>query len=249
VLLKKKGVDPPPDPEDESPEVKKAPTQNLLAGSALSSTSTLPVQIAWSATDAEGSIAAYELQQSTDGGPWTDVALSSATATTAKPTLGAGKTYQFQVRAQDGAGNWSGWKPGPTFKVNVLQETDTNIGYTPTTSWGSQSLSSASGGALRYASASGDVAKLSLGSGVLNVGWVAPKGSDRGKAEAWVDGVKAKDVDLYASGSQSRKVVFTKNALSASQAHAIEARVLGQKNASSSGTRVDVDAFVVLSSP
>jgi hypothetical protein len=93
------------------------------------------------------------------------------------------------------------------------------------------------------------VAKLSLASGVLNVGWIAPKGPDRGKAEAWVDGVKAKDVDLYVSGTQSRKLVFTKNALSASQTHAMEARVLGTKNASSSGTRVDVDAFVVLSAP
>ncbi len=43
-------------------------------------------------------------------------------------------------------------------------------------------------------------------------------------------------------------MVFTKNKLSASQAHALEVRVLGQKNAASSGTRADVDAFVVLSS-
>ena len=247
LLLKKEGTCGGPPPGG-APEVKKAPTQNLLTGSALSSTSALPVQIAWSATDAEGPIAAYELQQSTDGGnTWTDVPLSSATATTAKPTLEAGKTYQFRVRAEDDEGNLSGWKAGPSFKVNVLQETDANVGYTGT--WGTQSLTSASGGTLRYASASGHLAKLSLASGVLNVGWVAPKGSDRGKAEAWVDGVKAKDVDLYASGTQSRKVVFTKNGLVASQAHTFEARVLGTKNASSSGTRADVDAFVVLSSP
>ncbi len=210
-------------------------------------TSTVPVKLDWSATDAGSGVAGYELQQSTDVGPWTNVALPSATTTTAKPTLEAGKTYQFQMRAKDNAGNWSDWAKGQSFKVNVLQETDTNIGYTGT--WGTQSLSSASGGALKYASASGDVAKLSLGSGVLNVGWVAPKGVDRGKAEAWVDGVKAKDVDLYATGTQSRKVVYTKNGLSDSQARAVEALVLGTKNASSSGTRADVDAFVVLSSP
>jgi len=233
-------------PVDEAPEVKKAPTQTLLTGSALSSTSTIPVKLNWSATDAEGAVAGYELQQSTDGGPWTDVTLSSPMATTVTRNLEAGKTYQFQVRAQDGAGNWSDWKQEQSFKVNVLQETDGTVSYTGT--WGTQSLSSASGGSLRYASASGDTAKLTLGSDALNVAWVAPKGKDRGKAEAWVDGVKAKDIDLYVSGAQSRKTVFTKNGLSASQPHTIEVRVLGQKNAASSGTRADVDAFVVLSS-
>jgi hypothetical protein len=32
---------------------------------------------------------------------------------TITPSLEAGKSYQYQVRAQDGAGNWSAWKSGP----------------------------------------------------------------------------------------------------------------------------------------
>ncbi len=234
------GVTPPVG--DVTPPVVKPPAQTLLTGSVLG-TSTLPVKIGWSATDDSGGVTSYELQQSTDGGAWTGVALSSATATSATPKLEAGKTYRYQVRAQDSAGNWSGWKPGPSFKVNVLQETDTAISYTG--AWSAQSLSGASGGSLKYASTGGHLAKLTGGS-ILNVGWVAPKGTDRGTAEAWVDGVKANDVDLYSSVAQPRRLVFTKNQLSASQAHAIEARVLGTKNAASSGTRADVDAFVVL---
>jgi hypothetical protein len=65
----------------------------------------------------------------------------------------------------------------------------------------------------------------------------------------WLDGVKVATVDLYSSSEQPRKMVFTKNDLDSSQAHTLEVRVLGTKRTESSGTRVDVDAFVVLSSP
>jgi hypothetical protein len=234
-------------PGDTSPPVVKEPTQTLTTGATLgtasSTTPTLPAKISWSATDSDG-IAAYELQQSENGGAWTNVSLSSATTTTAKAQLQAGKTYSFQVRAKDQKGLWSEWKPGPTFKVNVLQETASAIGYTGT-SWSTQSLSNASGGALKYASTSGNSAKLNP-SRALSVAWVSPKSTDRGKAEAWVDGTK-KDVDLYYSGgTQMRRVVFSKNQLDPAVSHELEVRVLGTKSASSSGTRADVDAFVVL---
>ncbi len=61
----------------------------------------------------------------------------------------------------------------------------------------------------------------------------------------WIDGVKAVTVDLYASSAQPRNMVFTKS-WTTSASHTLEIRVLGTKNASSSGKRVDVDAFVAL---
>ena len=75
--------------------------------------------------------------------------------------------------------------------------------------------------------------------------WVASTGANRGKAEVWVDGVKTQTVDLYSSSAQPRKMVFTK-AWSTSANHTVEVRALGTKNAASTGTRVDVDAFVAL---
>ena len=98
---------------------------------------------------------------------------------------------------------WSGWKQGPTFKVNVFQESDSAVIYTGT--WSTQNIASASGGSLRHASAAGDSAKLDLRRSALNFAWIAPKGADRGKAEAWVDGV-AKAVDLYSSTLQVAQV-------------------------------------------
>ena len=107
-------------------------------------------------------------------------------------------------------------------------------------------MTSASGGSLRHASAADASASLASFSNALNVAWVAPKGPDRGKAEVWLDGALASTADLYTATLQPRKSAFAKNGLDPAVAHALEVRVLGTKNASSSGTRVDVDAFVVL---
>jgi N-acetylneuraminic acid mutarotase len=231
-------------PGDTLPPVVKPPAQSLVTNPTLG-TVEVPVKLSWSGTDSASGISHYELQQSIGGGPYTSVPLSSATATTKTPSLEPGKTYRFQVRAQDQAGNWSGWKQGPSFTVNVLQESDSSIGYVG--AWSTESLSSAYGGSLKHASAGGKSAKLTFSGS--SVAWVASKAKDRGIAEVWMDGTKINNTDLYSSTVQWRKVVFAKNQLSALQPHTIEVRTLGTKNASSSGTRVDVDAFVVLSLP
>jgi hypothetical protein len=221
--------------------VVQAPTQNLNANFQLNST--VPVRIQWSATDANG-IASYELQQSTNGGAFTAVALPLATTKSVTPKLGVGNTYAFRVRAKDNAGNLSNWKAGPTFKVNVLQENSSAVAYTG--AWSTQNITNASGGTLRYASAAGASASLTSISSALNVAWIAHKAANRGKAEVLVDGTLANTVDLYSSTLQPRNSAFVKNALNPAVAHTVKVRVLGTKNASSSGRRVDADAFVVL---
>jgi hypothetical protein len=79
-----------------------------------------------------------------------------------------------------------------------------------------------------------------------DVGWVAHKGQDRGKAEVWVDGIKVKTVDLYATTELPRKVAYSTLLTSTPSPHTLGVNVMGQKRAASSGKRVDVDAFVVL---
>ena len=232
-------------PGDTLSPVVKPPSQSLVTGPALG-TEEVPVKISWSGTDSGSGVAQYELQQSINGGPYASVSLPSATAVTKTLSLEPGKTYRFQVRAQDQAGNWSGWKQGPSFTVTVFQESDSAIGYVG--AWNTQSLSSAYGGSLRYASTGGNSAQLTFSSG-SNVAWVASKGKDHGLAEVWLDGAKVKTVDLYSSTAQWRKAVYAKSQLNTLASHTIEVRALGTKNASSSGTRVAVDAFVVLSLP
>ena len=225
-----------------------APEANSLAkGFVLNSTlgtSAIPVQLTWSATDGGGSgIAGYQLQQSTNGGAYQDVALSPVTTTTITPSLAPANTYQFQVRAQDQAGNWSAWQQGPNFRVDTYQESYSAIIYGGT--WRTQSLSSAYGGALKYAKGVG-TEKATFAFTGSEVAWVAPRNSNRGRADVYVDGTKVATVDLYAASEQSRQVVFSLAGLDPSVSHTLEVRVLGTKNAASSGKRVDVDALVVL---
>lgn len=82
-----------------------------------------------------------------------------------------------------------------------------------------------------------------------SVRWVATKGLDRSRTEVWIDGVNVGGIDLYAASEQPRKMAFAKTGLSASEPHALEVRVLGTRNSVPNGSRADVDAFTVLSSP
>ena len=69
-------------------------------------------------------------------------------------------------------------------------------------------LSSAYGGALKYASGAGSERATFTFTGD-EVAWVARTGPKQGQAEVWVDGTKAKTVDLYSPTVVSRPVVFS----------------------------------------
>src|ERR671910_541832 len=194
--------------------------------------------------------ASYQLQQSINGGAYTNVALPSATATTISRSLAPGtNTYRYRVAAKDKAGNLSAWASGPSFKVTAFQESSSAIVDTGT--WTTSALSGAYGGSVQSASALGRDATFTVPTGTKNVAWVSYRGN-RGKAQVWLDGVQQdakpsvtgiQPFDLYSSTVQVRKVVFSK-AVSPTTTHKLEVRVLGKKNTSSTSTRVDIDAFV-----
>jgi hypothetical protein len=169
------------------------------------------------------------------------VSLPSATATVKYLKLAPGGTYQFRVRAHNSAGNWSEWKPGAQFVVDPAQEDSAAIVYTG--AWTQQADSSAYGGGTRFATAAGTTARFTFTGS--NVAWVTSRDVNRGNAQVWIDGVQVKTLSLYASSAQPRRIVFTQDWAS-SGTHTLEIRVRGTKDAASSGTRVDVDAFVVL---
>jgi hypothetical protein len=229
------------------PIITNAPTQSLVKFSTLTPT-TVRVKIGWLGTDNVSGVR-YELEQSTNGGPYSSVALSSPSAISILRFLTPGNTYQYRVRAQDTAGNWSAWKEGEAFKVNVLQGTNSAITYAG--SWATQNFAEALGGAVRYASTSGSSAKINI-SNALSIGWVSARGPDRGKADLYPDGIHRTSYgspDLYLPTTEWRKVAFAKNGMNPSVPHTLEVKVLGQKRDASSGTRIDLDAFVVLSRP
>jgi hypothetical protein len=114
----------------------------------------------------------------------------------------------------------------------------------PAGKWTRTALSGAYGGYVKYASASAARARFAFTGD--EVAWVSTKSANRGKAEVWLDGVKLATVDLYSPALQARRVVFSQGGLDPTKVHTLEVRVLGTKNAASSGKRVDVDAFIAL---
>jgi hypothetical protein len=232
---------PSPSPIDATAPTVQAPLRDLPTGSTLG-TSTVPTRISWSATDDQSGIAGYELQQSVNGSTFKGVGLSSTTSTTKTLQLQPGNTYQFRVRATDGAGNTSDWTSDPSFALDTQQESSTGIVYAG--SWTQQAVTSAYGGGVKYASANESAAQFTFSG--QNVAWVATKGPNRGKAAISVDGMVLKTLDLYASATQPRKVVFSMSTLDPTISHTTMVQVLGTKRIGASGTSVDVDAFVVL---
>ncbi|CAA9450783.1 MAG: Serine protease, subtilase family [uncultured Rubrobacteraceae bacterium] len=224
---------------DTTAPVAETPAQSFVTPSTLG-TSAVPVKLTWSATDnTDGSgIASYQLQQSVNGGTYSNVTLPSATTTTITPSLTPTYTYRFRVAAKDKVGNVSDWAYGPSFKVNAYQENATAVTY-PSGTWTRAYLSGAYGSYVKYAKTSGARTKLSFTG--RNVAWIAPKSSTRGKAEVYVDGTYVQTVDLYSSSTLARQVVFSKS-WATSESHSLEVRVLG----TSGRPMVDVDAFMVL---
>jgi hypothetical protein len=228
----------PPTSDTTAPAVQ-PPVQALPTGATLG-TSAVPTKISWSASDDSG-VAGYTLQRSVDGGSFQAVSLPTATTTKTLQLL-PGSTYQFRVSATDSVGNTSGWTTGPQFLVDPYQEDSAAIVYAGT--WAQQSLTSAYGEAVKYASTKGSTAQFTFTG--RNVAWVSTKGPNMGKAAVSVDGVVVSTHNLYNSTVQPRKVIFSQSGLDPAVSHTIAVQVLGTKHSASSGTRVDVDAFVVL---
>ncbi len=186
--------------------VAKAPMQHILPGSTIGTT-TVPVRLRWSATDATGTIEQFRLQESVNGAPYKGVALPTPTTATINRSLIVGYSYRYRVRALDNDGNPSAWAYGSSFTVARYQETHGAVSYSG--GWRSATLSGASGGGVRYATKAGTQATFSFtGRGVA---WVAPKGPSRGEAQVYLDGVSIGKVSLYSTESTARRVVLSRS--------------------------------------
>jgi subtilisin family serine protease len=220
-------------------------TSQLRLGSSTSSPPNyVPGKLEWSGQDASG-IAKYELQQSTSGGAFANLPLSSSTDTTKVVNLEPSKSYRFQVRATDTKGNVSTFAVGASFTPSVNQESSSRIVDSGT--WTTASLTNSSGGSVQYASTAGRLATYSVPAGSKNVAWVTTLSPSRGKAAVTLieNGARKTPVtvDAYLASSLTRSVIFAQ-ALDPSKTYKVEVKVLGTKSSASTSTRIDVDAFV-----
>jgi hypothetical protein len=196
--------DPPVRYRDRTAPNTTAPVARLGGGSL---GSTIPVTLSWSGTDTGWGIAAYQLQQSINGGAWTSVALPSATSRTIARALNPGVEARYRVRARDKAGNYGAWDYGPTFKAVIVSDSNGALRYAGT--WSRAADVAALGGFLHESTQSG--ASVTFTWGARDFAWVAERGPDHGKARVYIDGVLVASVDLYAATPQSRRFVFTRH--------------------------------------
>jgi Beta-propeller repeat len=107
--------------------------------------------------------------------------------------------------------------------------------------WRGVSDSNASGGSYRISNVKNDSVTYTFKG--TSVTWVTLTGPDQGKAQVLIDGASKGTASLY-SATPHWQVQRTFGGL-ANKAHALVIKVLGTKNASSTGTSIAVDAFKV----
>ena len=214
--------------------VTSAPARSFVVGTTAGST--LPVRLAWVATDAGTGIARFELQRRTDGGTWLDVS-TTLTAPSISAGLAPGHTYQFRVRGIDGIGHVGAFATGSSFHVTSIADSSPTIAYGGT--WVTQRSSSDLGGTLRSATAAGASATVTVTG--RSFAWVAEVGPTQGSARVYVNGVLVKTVSLSAPTTASRRIVFS-TIWSRSTTRTIRIVVVGTAH----HPRVDVDGFLTL---
>lgn len=129
----------------------------------------------------------------------------------------------------------------PSFSLTRYEQTDPRLLYAG--SWGTLSSSAYSGGSLRYTRASGASVDIAFtGTGLT---WIARTASNYGRARVTLDGGISTLVDLYSSRTAYQRSVYSTGTLPAGP-HSLKIEWTGQKNPSSTGTYVALDALDVV---
>ncbi|MFL5710820.1 MAG: Ig-like domain-containing protein [Chloroflexota bacterium] len=219
--------------KDTQKPVATAPLQVFYNGT--SGATTANARITWGGSDTGGTgIGSFKLQVSVNGGAYSTVTLSSATATSSTRTLKVNSTYRFRALATDKGGNVGSYAYGPTFKVVRYQNTSSSVHYAG--SWKTSSSTSALGGSHRYTSTAG--ASVTYTGSLRNVAWIATRTSTSGSAQVWVDGTLMATINLRSSSTGYKRLVYHRD-FSTLGTHRIEIRSIG-------GGRVYFDALTIL---
>ncbi|HEX6868506.1 MAG TPA: S8 family peptidase, partial [Candidatus Limnocylindrales bacterium] len=222
---------------DDTPPVAARPSGfGFVAGTQMSKTAAT-VRVTWPAAgDDRTGIGAYGLGQRAGLAGWT-TPVAATSARHADRSLAIWTAWGFRVRARDGAGNWSDWSSDATITPARYQESSPKVTYRGT--WRSLRTSSASGGRERYATTRG--ASFTFRFTGRAVAVVAPKGTSRGSAKLYVDGVYKGTVNFHRSSWTPRNVVVARSWTTAGT-HSIKLVALG----TAGHPRIDIDAFLVI---
>jgi hypothetical protein len=234
---------------DTSPPEVTAPDPGFLRGTTMrTSGPPVPVHVRWAVTDALSGSKRTVLERETDGDGYLHMFTASDASSPSFTSYlsGAGTSrVTDRVQATDHAGNVSGYATGPTIRSLAIDES-ARVPYLTYSDTGWKSVTDTDayfGGTARRASSAGESVTFTQAGHDFAI--VAKKGPRMGKFRVYVDGVAAGVVDLYHRAPTYRKVVWQMG-YATSKPRAVELRVLGARNPASSGTTVELDAFLVL---
>jgi hypothetical protein len=182
------------------------------------------------------------LQQSIDrGATWTAIPLATALATSIVQNIVPSTTtsYLFRVRATDAAGNVGAFAVGAPFTVTAAQEPDPNMTYVG--SWPIAPRVNAFGGSTASSSVAGSTATYTFTGSYI--AWITEKDPTHGQALVSIDGVATPVIENYSAGSLPRRIMHVQAPPPGT--HKIEVKVLATKASLATGTRTDIDAFIV----
>jgi len=195
------------------------------------------VRLAWTASDPGSGISSYTLQRSLNGAAYATIGPPSAAAGTYDWDLTPGSQYRFRIRATDREKNTSSYVDWPTAQTMLYQESSTAV--TLTGVWSSSTNSKMSGGAGRFSSSAAARAKATFTG--RDVAWVTTRTTGSGRAHVFIDGVYQTTIDLKASATKYKQIVFSKH-YATSATRVLEIWPIGDG-------RVDVDAIVTTYAP
>jgi hypothetical protein len=218
-----------------------AAPRTLVATQARATDARVAQLVTLSGRDAAPGALAFQVQASRDGRPFVDIARTRPGVTSVRHQAVIGSRYRYRARAIDAAGNTSAWVASGATRSRLVQQDARAVRYVG--SWARRRAEFASGGTLRFARRD---AGAVLSTRARSVTLIASTGPQRGRAAILVDGRRVRTVDLYSAHGSHRRPVATVDGLSAGRRSRVEVRALGTKRRASSGTRVDVDAFVVV---
>ncbi len=148
----------------------------------------------------------------------------------------------FRVRAWDWAGNVSAWAYGPTFAVNLAQETSTAWRWS--TGWRRTAWLSASGGYVKLTGTPGAYGQLTFHS--RSVALAGPRAASLRLSAIYLDGVRVATLNQWSSAAEARQPLYIRNSLSLTTTHVLEVRSLGQAGHEGGGTKVAVDVASIV---
>ena len=210
------------------------------------------VNLSWNAVTAEeGSNVTYNVYRQVEDGDVicieTGLATTTYTDTTADKTLGAMK---YQVAAVvDGIESEKSAVVTVTEPIGAgkIDNADERIAYVG--EWGNwtQDKNVNYMDTIQYLNSpkGGETVTLTFkGTGIKVIGCT---NKDRGKIEVFIDGKSQGVVDTYSASTVRQKEYFSKDDLKAG-IHTLQLKVLNEKQAASSGTKIELDAFEILDS-